>query len=976
VSERATGGGAGRLRAGPHLVGRAGVLADLAAALDGRSDGPRLLALEGEAGTGKTSVLDAALDRASGRRVLRARADPMDADRPFAVAVRLLGTAPPADGASRSDRAGGPPGDTGAAPTLTVFDQLPDERHRIAHELRGRAEALAAEGPLLLVVDDVHWADPSTLWVLGSLVDDSAPALVVLVAGRPVADPSPAAAHLARRALESHGRFALGALDEDEVGELLDRLVEGTAGPGLRTWAARAAGNPMLVTELVRGARRRGWLVRGEGDAGAAVVELDDEAALDDLPPDLALSRLDELGGDERELLRVAAVLGSTFDLTHAAAMVGRPAVSLVGTVEHLVDLDLLVAHGSRLGFRHDLVREAVYDEIAAWARAALHAHAAAVLRDGGAPDGDVAHHLLRGEPVVGTETTGAFHRAGQALLHTDPAAARALLARAVELHPDPADGLVADLVLATTWAGDPGAGERLAREHLARPDPATPAANGDAPVAAAGAADDVSGVRHALAHNLMAQGRLGDAATELEALGAGRGAEERRRCLAEAALVRALAFQHDAAARATDELLADGGGDGPTSTRRARRTDAPVGEVATCVAWCTRSWLDAQAGRAADAVDAAERAIDAAAGSTAALRFHPHYFLALAQLGADRFYDFDASAAEGRALSARLGTVWQLPVWSSTITAKHVRAGDWDKALAEAEVGLGWAAATGSRVGVPWLWCHQAVVALWRGDLDRAQDLLVRAEDDLGTDLRPGVDGVLWVRGLVAEARGDQEAALRSLGPLWDLVEGLGVVARMPTIGPDVVRVALAAGDRPRAARVVDAFDRHHDTPGPASFHAGATRCRGLLAADADLLVGATSRYEGSPAVVEAAMADAEAAQALTRAGEGERAGPHARAALDRFDRMGATLLRQRLEEALGDALGPTGARSVDPRSVLSPAELRVAGLVAAGASNPEVAAALHVSRRTVESHLSHIFTKLGIRSRVDLAVLLADQR
>jgi DNA-binding NarL/FixJ family response regulator len=476
-----------------------------------------------------------------------------------------------------------------------------------------------------------------------------------------------------------------------------------------------------------------------------------------------------------------------------------------------------------------------------------------------------------------------------------------------------------------------------------------------------------------------MAQGRLVEAADEAEAVGAGLDGDERRRFLAEAALVRSLAFQQDAAARAAAAVL-DGVDRAPAPNGVPVAVEVvPSGrtDVAACIAWCARSWLAAQAGRADDSIAAAEEAITAAADSSTALRYHPHYFLAQAQLLADRFDDFDRTATEGRALSARLGTVWQLPVWSSTIAAKHLRAGDWDKALAEAEVGLGWARDTGSRVGVPWLWCHRAVIALWRGDPDRAEDLLVRAEEELGTDLRPGADGVLWVRGLLAEEQGDPAAAVRSLGALWDLVEGLGVVARMPTIGPDVVRVALEAGDRDRAGRVVAALDRYAGTPGPASFAAGAQRCRGLLEADADALVEASARYEGSPATVEAAMADAEAAEALARAGATRRAGAHARASLDRFDRMGAALLRRRLERTLEDVPAVAlGSPERDPRSLLSPAELRVAGLVAAGASNPEVAAALHVSRRTVESHLSHIFTKLGIRSRVDLAVLLADHR
>src|SRR5690606_25436374 len=159
-------------------------------------------------------------------------------------------------------------------------------------------------------------------------------------------------------------------------------------------------------------------------------------------------------------------------------------------------------------GFRHDLVRESVYEEIADWARAALHAQAAEVLRLDGAADPEVAHLLGRGEPAVDPAIGGAFRRAGQTLLHTDPAAARSLFERALELTPDPDGALVAELVLATTWAGSPEEGERLARTHLGV---------------------DAVAVRHALAHNLLAQGRMAEAADEVTLVAGSHGAEARR---------------------------------------------------------------------------------------------------------------------------------------------------------------------------------------------------------------------------------------------------------------------------------------------------------------------------------------------------------------------------------------------------------------------------------------------------------------
>jgi DNA-binding CsgD family transcriptional regulator len=234
------------------------------------------------------------------------------------------------------------------------------------------------------------------------------------------------------------------------------------------------------------------------------------------------------------------------------------------------------------------------------------------------------------------------------------------------------------------------------------------------------------------------------------------------------------------------------------------------------------------------------------------------------------------------------------------------------------------------------------------------------------------GVEVMLWARALLLEARGDAQA-LTVLETAWT-----GRLLRVPPqlvrIGPDLVRLAVA-GERPDLARaVVEAMDEAAATTPVASWQAAALWCRGLLHEDADALVESVAAYQQAPRPIERARAYEDAASALSRVGRREEAAALFREAAEVYEHFGAFMDLTRAEAALR-ALGIRRSRKRARRrpstgwESLTPTEIEVVLLVTQGLTNVEIGQRLFISRRTVETHLTHIFSKLGVSSRVQLA-------
>ncbi|TDD50870.1 SARP family transcriptional regulator [Nonomuraea terrae] len=347
------------------FVGRAaelgeleGVAADVAHA--GRS---RLVLLSGEAGAGKTALADALRRRlAAGGWTVAWGASPelpgAPAAWPWSQIREQLAGRPPAD--EEGERFG---------------------RHRrICAYLRD----LAVRGPVLLVFDDLHWADEETLALVTTLAGELGPAPVLVVATYRSTEISAALAEaLGRAARHEPGRVYLGGLAEPQVGELAQALTGRSVPPGdVRTIHARTGGNPFFVRELVR------------------VWESGGGAALRGVPAgvrDVIRQRLAALPETARTHLRQAAVVGQEVDLDVLVPLAGDEE-SVLDSVESALLAGFLVDVG-RLRFAHALVHETLYQDVPRPRRARWHARAAEIaerVRPGDVET--VAHHCLRAE--------------------------------------------------------------------------------------------------------------------------------------------------------------------------------------------------------------------------------------------------------------------------------------------------------------------------------------------------------------------------------------------------------------------------------------------------------------------------------------------------------------------------------------------------------------------------------------------------
>jgi DNA-binding NarL/FixJ family response regulator len=222
-------------------------------------------------------------------------------------------------------------------------------------------------------------------------------------------------------------------------------------------------------------------------------------------------------------------------------------------------------------------------------------------------------------------------------------------------------------------------------------------------------------------------------------------------------------------------------------------------------------------------------------------------------------------------------------------------------------------------------------------------------------------------------EAGGDPELAADAARGTLDAYLKAGFPSYVAWHAPDLVRVALHAGRVEQAGQAVEAAERTARQLPVASRRAGALRARGLLTDDTTALLRAVAACREVPRPIDLALSLRDAAAALARRGDRERARALAAEALELLSELGATGDERSARSLLRAAGLAVSARAKHTRSKhgwdsLTEAELRVDALAAEGRSNPEIAHTLYLSRRTVGWHLSNVFRKLGVSSRVEL--------
>jgi DNA-binding CsgD family transcriptional regulator/tetratricopeptide (TPR) repeat protein len=906
------------------------VLELVRAAARGRSGA---LLIEGELGTGKSLLLSYAASAAqeAGVSVASAAADELSRFMPLGAVLSALGESPTTL-ARDADRYG--------------EEHLPIW---LVESVRTWLEKRAAVGPLLVSLDDMHWADPATLHALRTLPGQLASYPLAWILTRHSAEPGKGAGILFDL-LEREGaaRICLRPLSESAVTELVTDAVGAAPGPDLFALAAGAAGNPLLLADLIGGLLEEDAVVITAGRAclRSAHVPRRIRARVQDT--------LDRLDTGTRLLLETAAVLGRSFLLEDAATMLGTSPAALLPAVDEALSGRMLSATDDNLTFRHELVWRAVSETLPLPVRQALHRQIAEILLARGGSAASAAAHLLTCARSGDRAALAGLDRAAVEVLPSSPAIAADLAGRALELTPPGDRELIARSLAAAqalTAAGRFSEATDLTSSVLALPLPATTAAR----------------LRCAQSSALSLGGQAAEALVEAERVLAEPRVPPDLRSDAKIVLIQCLVGLRDSR-RAT--LLAE-------SILAAPEQESEPVVITALVARAMILW---DGGRPAEALALAADAVRLTATQQPGPgRCHPHLFLASRLVDLRRFDEARSvlrAAPEGSGLPG-------LPGWSATPSTLRARmslaAGRLDDAEAEAEAELSVAGALGSHLhgsGAPAI---LATVALRRGDLNLAGRHL-RSPHAWG--FGPGY-AETWdkvVAAQVEEARSGPRTALRQLAAVYDELRAHRFLLLCdPACAAWLVRTALAAGDPHRAAAAAAAAaDISGNSPAVAVAAASAAHAAGVLARDAARLEQAAAEHADPWARASAAedlgallAAKGSHAGAVARHEQAIRGYQAAGAARDvarvrrRLRRLG---VRHRHWSAV-EARPPTGWLS------LTGTECTVSELVSRGCTNQQVADQMFISVHTVAFHLRQIFRKLGISSRVELARIAAAQ-
>ena len=925
----------GAAAASVSLVGRAAELSALGEWLGRVSAGKAGLGLiEGEPGIGKTRLAQAALAAAAEASfaVFSARADELQRSRPFGVLADALRFVP-------------------EVPEGSVA--VPGLEYRLVDQIVERVEALVLERPVVVGLEDLQWADPGTLVALRALGRRLAHLPLALLG---TFRPSPRSAELERliedwRAVGAL-HLVLERLEHARVLELATELIGVPVGPTLEQQLAKSAGTPLFVCELI------GALVDdGAIELSGGVAELAGES----LPPSLRLTilrRVGLLGDSALSLLRIASVLGTTFSIADLSTVSGRPVAVVLDELLEARRAGVVEEAGAVLRFRHDLVREALYLDLPESARMALHREAGRSLAHAGAPKLQVAEQLSLGGSAGDRETVGWLRDAAADCVLRAPQTAVALLERAATLT-DPSDRardqLLADLADALVWCGRPSEGQSLAADLLARGP-------------AAGTRDQA---RATAVRGLWLDGRWQELVEQVDRwLGAAEpqlAPHARGRMLADQAM--ACVFGGDAAraeqlgleALRIGEQLDDDG-----VVFQALYALGPVHNFR---------------GRKHDELAVAQRALEIVERGTNPdlVRFHPHFGAAMALAGNDRHEQAEAMFKTGLRLREDLGTVWDLPLYQAGLADLHCQMGKWDEALVEAETGVEIAGEVGTRLAI--VVC--AGVAAWirghRDDLAEAERLLAIADSEID---RAGPQwGSYWVilaTAQLADGRGDQPRAHEVLCDGWTANEHS--VGLRTYLAPELVRAALAAGDTELARSVADTVASYAPGANAASARGNTLLARGLVDHDPQLLAQAAAAFRSGGSPYDLAIACEATATTIAEHGDTLAARPLFAEALTTYERLSARRDIGRVLAAMRAAGIRRGSRAAHRQELkgwesLTAMESDVVRLTVEGLTNRQIGERLFISRRTVQTHLSHALTKLQVSSRVELAAEAARQ-
>jgi DNA-binding CsgD family transcriptional regulator len=813
-------------------------------------------------------------------------------------------------------------------------------------QIRAHLEQRAAVTPVLVCLDDLHWASPATLAVLRALPRDLKRHPVAWLLARS-STPQYVADHTFDL-LEKDGaaRLTLAPLDHDAVAAMLTDAFGAPPEQALADLTRGAAGNPSLVAELIGGLRDDHAVhVRG----GRAVLT---STRLPRRIHRLAQRRLDGLRPQTRHLLVTAAVLGPAFRLEDAAEMLGETPATLLPAVQEAMDAAIMTAAEHAFTFRHPLLRRAVGEMIPRPASKALHRQYGEMLLGRGEADRAADHLLQAAHPGDPVSLAGLDQVAAQTL-RSAPQIAASLALRALELTPLADPGALSRAVSAAealTAAGRLDQAARIADDMLARPLPP--------------AAEDR--LHCALASVLCARGRAREAADQAQlVLARPRLPGDLRDQVLTAHLQALTGLRDDLAGQVADTILA-------APDRHENHASAAALIARAVLAW--------DGGQLSDGLELLRDAARHGTGISADAR-HVQPLLALAAALVDLRQLGEAEDILRAADNPALESIPAQAVLSLLRARIHLAAGRLAEAAAAARAALAVARTLGAHGYAAVAHAVLAVIELRRGDLAAADQHLTSrpATSPHFADLYAHAETTM-AEAQITEARDGSAAALGHLRQLCaDLEERPGLLAGDPALAPWLARTALAAGDGGLAACVARAAqalaDDHPQFP---ALTAAAAHSRGLATGDPDRLAQAAMQHS-DPWARASAREDLGVLHASR--GDRDQVIGHLKDALGEYRQVGADRDQARIRRRLR-RLGirrrhwsTAPARPVTGWDSLTGTEQAVAGLVAEGLNNNQVAARMYISTHTVAHHLRQAFRKLSIASRYELTRIVIEQ-
>lgn len=881
-----------------QLVGRDAELAELERMLGMLAGGASAcVAVEGEPGIGKTTLLSELRHRAEERGclVLDGVAAEFERDLPFSVWTDALD----AYVASRVvDLEAAGPEDV----VLELSEMLPslrpsglghresvaDERYRSHRAIRRLLELLATDRPLVLVLDDLHWSDVASIELIGALLrrPPSAPILFAL-AFRPSQAPARLSAALA---VPSVRRIALSELSEVEATELLGDLEPGAVAAIYR----HGGGNPFYLEQLAR-AGEAAWRHTAPGDNGGG----------NGVPAAVAVSLAEELAslsGEQRTLLHAAAVAGEPFEPGLAAAIAELSTPEGLAALDRLLALDLVrpTPTPGRFIFRHPLVRRAVLESVPGGWRLAAHARAAAALSARGAAAAECAHHVEQSASPGDEQAIALLLRAGAATAPRAPAVAAHWYEAALRLLPTEDDerqvDVRVDLARTVRSLGDLERCRAVLLDALARlPAPAL--------ARRVELTAQCAAVEHWLGRHEDAHRRLSRAWNELP----------------DRSTPAAAALQLELAVDGLYELDFEQTvtmGHGALTASRATGDSVLVAAAASALALGEAA--AGHIGAARGHREEAARLVDRLSDAELAPRLETLYYLGWAENYLEHYDDAAAHADRGIAIARATGEGRLLIPIGLIKGYTFEMQGRVADAIELCETAVEAARLSAGTHELSWALCELAYALYHAGHLDSA---IAAAEESaqvggrlLGDTMPAGGGGPGWVLGMALFERGEVERG-------WEIMHSLGSDDLPHKIPVEkcfdwevLALVELARGRKEAAEGFVRRTEEHAAKLGLRLPAALALRARAaLLLADDDPLAAAELAKQSAEVAAEcgarlpAAFSLAFAGQALAAGGEREAAIAMLRQAERELDACGSVRVRDELRRQLLELGAPT---------------------------------------------------------------------